>query len=377
MQVRSSAWWQPPRLPSYEQTQRAKILYFLLLAALLGSLALGLENLVFGWYREAWILFLLGGACLLGFYLNQTLHYFAAAVILTFLLASGIGALLYYGAGLYDSGILGYPFIIICAAFLFRRWRGLLLATVLSVGSILGLYLLEIFGVFDPTYPVSLLRAIVLSLLLTLIAAAIWAIRESWQANLLHLRESYDQTLEGWAHLLDSRDGETAGHSRRVAELCICLARRLKCTREQIRNIQRGAYLHDIGKMSIPDRILQKPGPLDSKEWEIMKQHPVLARDFINQIPFLRPAIDIPYCHHERWDGSGYPEGLKGEQIPIAARIFTIIDHWDALLSDRPYRKAWPREMVLEYLQENSGKIFDPRVSDAFLGLIREGKVGI
>jgi HD-GYP domain-containing protein (c-di-GMP phosphodiesterase class II) len=131
--------------------------------------------------------------------------------------------------------------------------------------------------------------------------------------------------------------------------------------------LQRGAYLHDIGKMSIPDQILHKPGPLNVEEWEIMKQHPVRSREFIAEIPFLQSAIPVAYSHHERWDGNGYPEGLRGEQIPLPARIFTVIDNWDALNSDRPYRKAWSRDEVINYLQEQAGSIFDPQVVKAFL----------
>ncbi|MEW6718352.1 MAG: HD-GYP domain-containing protein, partial [Chloroflexota bacterium] len=132
-------------------------------------------------------------------------------------------------------------------------------------------------------------------------------------------------------------------------------------------HVRRGALLHDMGKLGIPDTILLKPGPLTEKEWEIMHQHPVYAYELLAPIPYLRPALDIPYCHHENWDGSGYPRKLKGEQIPLVARIFAVVDVWDALRSDRPYRKAWPEEKALAYIQEQAGKHFDPQVVEAFL----------
>lgn len=135
-------------------------------------------------------------------------------------------------------------------------------------------------------------------------------------------------------------------------------------------HIHRGALLHDIGKMGIPDSILHKPGPLDEEEWELMRKHPVFAYDMLKGIDYLTPALEIPYCHHEKWDGTGYPRGLKGEQIPLAARIFAVVDVWDALNSDRPYRKAWPRDKIIRYLQEQSGLHFDPKVANVFLNQI-------
>jgi putative nucleotidyltransferase with HDIG domain len=163
-----------------------------------------------------------------------------------------------------------------------------------------------------------------------------------------------------------------AGHTRRVTELSAALARSLGLNDEEIRNLQRGACLHDIGKMAIPDHILLKPGPLTEDEWKFMRQHPVRAREFISEIPYLQPAIQVAYSHHERWDGRGYPEGLHAEQIPRPARIFTVIDNWDALNSYRPYRKAWPREKVIAYLEDNAGSIFDPQVVEAFLKILEK-----
>jgi putative nucleotidyltransferase with HDIG domain len=183
----------------------------------------------------------------------------------------------------------------------------------------------------------------------------------------LDLAVAYETTLEGWARTLEMRDRETQGHSQRVLDLTLRLARKLGFTDEELVHVQRGALLHDIGKMGVPDNILLKEGPLTDEEWEIMHKHPVYAYDMLSTIPFLRKAIDIPYSHHEKWDGSGYPRGLKREEIPLAARIFAVVDVWDALRSDRPYRPAWSDEKALSYIKEESGKHFDPIVVDAFM----------
>ncbi|RME12466.1 MAG: GAF domain-containing protein, partial [Ardenticatenia bacterium] len=192
---------------------------------------------------------------------------------------------------------------------------------------------------------------------------------EDLQRSNVELSLAYDATIEGWARALELRDEETEGHSQRVTEMTLLLARAMGIQGEDLVHIRRGALLHDIGKMGIPDSILLKPGPLTDEEWEIMRQHPVLAYKLLSPIPFLRPALDIPYCHHEKWDGTGYPRGLKGEEIPLAARIFAVVDVWDALLSDRPYRKGWPPEKVYAFIQEQAGKHFDPKVVDVFLKL--------
>lgn len=183
----------------------------------------------------------------------------------------------------------------------------------------------------------------------------------------LDLAVAYETTLEGWARTLELRDRETQGHSQRVLDMTLRLARKLGFTDEEIIHVQRGALLHDIGKMGVPDSVLLKEGPLNDEEWEIMHKHPVYAYDMLSTIPFLRKAIDIPYCHHEKWDGTGYPRGLKGEEIPLSARIFAVVDVWDALRSDRPYRPAWSDEEALAYIKDQAGKHFDPAVVDAFL----------
>ena len=186
------------------------------------------------------------------------------------------------------------------------------------------------------------------------------------------LARAYDTTLEGWGKALELRDKETQGHTLNVTELTLQLARAMDISDADLIHINRGALLHDIGKMGIPDRILHKPGKLNTEERATMSKHPQLAYNLLSPISYLRPALDIPYCHHEKWDGSGYPRGLKGEQIPLAARIFSVIDVWDALLSNRPYRKAWSRQKVIDYIKERSGTHFDPDVIIVFLKMIGE-----
>lgn len=186
----------------------------------------------------------------------------------------------------------------------------------------------------------------------------------------LDLIEAYDVTLEGWARALELRDSGTEGHTRRVAELSMRLGTALGLTDDALVDLRRGALLHDIGKMAVPDRILLKPEALDVDEWRIMRRHPEYARDMLSHISFLSDAIVVPYCHHERWDGSGYPQGLRGESIPLAARVFAVVDVWDALRANRPYRDPWPAEKAINYISGNSGILFDPRVVAAFLELV-------
>jgi HD-GYP domain-containing protein (c-di-GMP phosphodiesterase class II) len=181
------------------------------------------------------------------------------------------------------------------------------------------------------------------------------------------LAKAYDATLEGWVHALDLRDKETEGHTQRVVERTVDLARRAGIAEEALVHVRRGALLHDIGKVGIPDRILQKPGPLTEEEWAVMRLHPTYAHELLSGIAFLRPALDIPWAHHEKWDGTGYPRGLRGDEIPLVARAFAVVDIWDALVYDRPYRKALPAARVREYLREIAGTHLDARLVELFL----------
>jgi len=190
---------------------------------------------------------------------------------------------------------------------------------------------------------------------------------ESLQHSNSELEMAYNATIEGWSHALDLRDKETEGHSLRVTEMTLKLASSFGMNDEQLMNVKRGALLHDIGKMGVPDSILLKPGALTEEEWEIMRRHPQFAYDLLSPISYLHQALDIPYCHHEKWDGSGYPRGLKGEEIPLAARIFAVVDVWDALTNERAYRAAWSSEKATEYIRSGSGTLFDPQMVEKFL----------
>jgi len=188
----------------------------------------------------------------------------------------------------------------------------------------------------------------------------------------LEITMAYDHTIETLVFALDIRDHETEGHSKRVTGLTLQLAMEMGIQAQDLIFIRRGALLHDIGKIGIPDSILLKPGPLDDGEWKIMRLHPVHAYNMLKSIQFLKPTLDIPYCHHEKWDGTGYPQQLEGDRIPFAARIFAITDVWDALSSNRSYRKAWDRQAVLDYINAQSGKHFDPSIVKVFMHLIQK-----
>jgi putative nucleotidyltransferase with HDIG domain len=189
------------------------------------------------------------------------------------------------------------------------------------------------------------------------------------------LVRAYDATITGWARALEHRDRETEGHSQRVTEVTVELSRRMGLPEADEVHLRRGALLHDIGKIGVPDHILLKPGELTVEERAVMQTHPQIARQILSHIEFLAPALAIPFCHHERWDGYGYPQGLAGEEIPLAARIFSVVDVWDALLSERPYRAAWPEPEVLAHIEGLAGTQFDPRVVYAFLRWRREARM--
>jgi PAS domain S-box-containing protein len=197
------------------------------------------------------------------------------------------------------------------------------------------------------------------------------ALLTNLQRTNIKLSQSYDLTLEGWAKALELRDEETEDHSRRLINMTLQLCQRMGLEEEALLHVRRGAILHDVGKMGIPDGILLKAGPLTPEEWKVMKAHPVYAFNLLSPIPFLKEALDIPYCHHEWWNGLGYPRGLKGEQIPLAARVFSVIDVWDALSHDRPYRKAWDEEKVKNHILHLSGTQFDPQVVEQFMVLLK------
>jgi putative nucleotidyltransferase with HDIG domain len=201
------------------------------------------------------------------------------------------------------------------------------------------------------------------------------ALLANLQATNQELIQAYDATIVGWSHAMDLRDREAEGHTQRVTSLTGQMAHAMGVPEFQLSHIRRGALLHDIGKLGVPDDILFKPGSRTSEEWVIMQKHPEYAYDMLSSIQYLKPALAIPYFHHEKWDGSGYPVGLQGEQIPLEARIFAVIDVWDALTSDRPFRAAWKKEEALAYIREQSGKHFDPQVVEVFFKVIESNYI--
>ena len=182
----------------------------------------------------------------------------------------------------------------------------------------------------------------------------------------------YDNTIEGWLQAVEIRDRDVPGHSVHVADMTVRLAVEFGLSDKEIQDIRRGALMHDVGKIGIPEGILLKPGKLTEEEWLAVRNHPKFAYDMLYPVSYLRSSLDIPYCHHEKWDGTGFPRGLKGKDIPLSARIFAVADVYDALTSERPYRKAWSKQKTLEYIQSQSGKHFDPKVVEVFLKLMQE-----
>jgi HD-GYP domain-containing protein (c-di-GMP phosphodiesterase class II) len=270
------------------------------------------------------------------------------------------------GIGMRDSGLLGYPVLIIFISFLFNK-ELTIISTIVSLASIELVYYLERTGyLVIPAFDIDM-QLVVVSVLVMAAGLAMWFYKDNWERILRDLRGTYDLTLSGWGQALELRNHETEGHSQRAVELTVSIGRRLELTRRELEPTRRGALLHDIGKLAIPDAILLKPGRLTAAEWRVIRQHPLQAVRMLERIPYLRPALAIPRSHHERWNGSGYPEGLAGEAIPLAARIFAVAGVWDALTSDRPYCKAWTEKRARDYIQRNAGRLFDPRVVEEFL----------
>lgn len=247
-----------------------------------------------------------------------------------------------------------------------RRLRSVLYVPLIAEGASVGTFIVgSSAGLSDFTDDdVALCRTLSAQISLAVVNARLF---EEAQRAAAELIAAYDATLAGWSAALEMRDAETMGHTERAARMAVELAGSLGVPSAELHHVHRGALLHDIGKMVVPDAILNKPGPLDDAEWAVMRKHPEYAHSFLSRIGYLKPALDIPYCHHERWDGNGYPQGLAGEQIPLPARVFAVIDVYDALTSDRPYRPAWSEERALAYIREQAGAQFDPRVVELFL----------
>ena len=368
----------PEDLLSYERAQRDRTLSVIIWTALIASIMLGWFDLRFHTWVSVVALWSTALVCIPVLILNRRGRFYLSAVILSLVVLVVITINLYDGDGIHDPGILTYPIFLMIGALLFGKKATPYFAAG-SLGSLALIVYLEMDKLIHPKIgPTNFTILVPMSILLLAAAIIIWVIVDTIEKNLMRarsseatLRSNYDLTLEAWAKVMEYRDRETEGHSRRLVELTTRLARALGIDQEQTGQLRRGALLHDIGKLAIPDEILLKPGPLTKTERAIIKKHPAYAREMLAGIPFLQPSVEVAYCHHEHWDGTGYPQGLKAEQIPLLARLFAVVDTWDALRSDRVYRKAWAVEKVIKYLKQNAGTIYDPHIVEVFVGMIQ------
>lgn len=364
-------------LDVYERDQRKRTLAFIIWIVFFSAIVLGTFDIQFHTPESVFALFGLAVLCIPTLVINRKGNYRLAALFLGFIVLIVISVNLYDGDGVRDPGIMAYPIFVLVGTLLFGR-RAAPYFALAAAASLAVITALEVAGVVHPT--IGPVRFSVLVPTVTLVAAAagiVWVIVRNLETHLqrarqseAELRRNYDLTLGAWAKVLEYRDRETEGHSRRLVELGTRLARALGMSELEIIDLQRGALLHDIGKLGVPDQILLKAGALDENERKIIQQHPVYAKQMLAGIPFLQHAIPVAYSHHEQWDGLGYPNGLKGEQIPVAARLFAVVDSWDALNSERVYRGAWPRDQIIAYLKANAGSRFDPHIVDVFLHII-------
>lgn len=367
------------RPTGYKAAQRAQTLTIIIWVLLFASLALGLLNIQYQTWGSVIMLLGLSAFCIPLLWLIRRGKVGVAAFFLNLIILMTINVNMWEGDGIRDAGLLAYPIFIMIGILFFGRQTALWF-TLASVASLVGLVHFEIQGYVHPTIGATRFDILIPIVILLIAAAAItYIVAGNIDRHLAQverseseLRRNYDLTLDAWARVLEYRDSETEGHSRRLVELTTQLARALKLDEEQIVHLRRGALLHDIGKLAVPDSILLKPGALNAEERSIMEQHPVIARQMLSKVSFLEQSIELIYSHHERWDGRGYPQGLQGTQIPLSARIFTIVDQWDALRSDRPYRNAWTVAQVTAYIRENAGIIYDPQLVEVFLPLVEE-----
>ena len=361
------------QVDGYTRMQQERTLTLALWISMVTSAGLGLVNLVFLDWVALFTLATVAGLCPLLLELASRGRRELAARLLIALVLAGATFSLATGDGLRDPAVVAYPIIVILGGMLNGK-RSLPLLTGAAIGSLAIITGLSITAPVHPPFTETIEGFLVVSILTAAAAMVVWVSMDNTDRNIRRIyrskakvRRAYEDTLEAWARALEYRDRETEGHSRRVTELSVGLARVLGVDGEELTSIRWGSLLHDVGKLAIPDSVLLKPGPLSPEERALMELHPVYAREMLSRIPFLHSVMAIPYHHHERWDGTGYPEGLAGENIPLAARIFSVVDQWEALSSDRPYRKAWPRERIVAYLEENAGRIFDPRIVEIFL----------
>lgn len=361
-----------------ELTQHQKVLNFTAITVFIVSLIAGVLILKFELKISIVTMALTTVSSIVVMVLNNRGHFNIGAILLCTVMYFSILIIAMEGFGLWDVSLIAYPFIIAAGALFFGR-RSVKYFVAAIIAALVFLFFYQKAGY---------IRTVVVNgpgenlwfllLIITGCSLIIWYFIDSLEKSIKRARTSeasmiatYDHTLAGWVKALEYRDKETEEHSKRVVEMTIRLAHAMKVDEANIEHYRRGALLHDIGKLTIPDCILLKKSSLTEEEMEIMRRHPLIAGEMLSSIGFLAPAIEIPVYHHEHWDGTGYPYGLKSEQIPFAARLFAVVDSWEALGSQRAYRPAWTQEMIIQYLVENKGVLFDPNVVDAFLPLIQ------
>ena len=341
------------------------------------SVALGLYDIQFGTWLSVIALFCLGLFCIPVLILNQRGHLRLSAIILSLVVLLAITLNLYDGDGLHDAGILAMPVFIMTGTLMFGK-RAAVFFGLAAIFALTAIVYLEINGYIHPTLRPSTFTMLVPMIMLLLAAAVIvWVIVDRVEQNILRTRESEGEVRRSYRPHSGSlvQDPGTPGQGNawsyrtRGGHDRSALAQLMGLSGKSLLDIRRGALLHDIGKLAIPDSILLKAGKLTEAEWAIMKEHPTLAHDVLAPIQYLQDALDIPWCHHEKWDGTGYPRSLRGEEIPLAPRVFAVVDVWDALTSDRPYREAMEKPIATEYIRSLAGSHFDPRVVAAFLVL--------
>ena len=367
-------------LTYFEIINRPRITRILLALSATATFLIGASLYSQGFHTPGWILFGFSSISVILLFIGLRGYYPVASIGLVVLFPVLLTVLMIDGEGLHDPAMLGFPIYLIFSTLLLgkRSLPWIFLVTVLMV---ITIFIFEFFSLVpwtaDMLFTASITDLVTELIILSVGTAIFWVIMNIIEASIFkviaaekQIKEAYDLTLEGWAKALEMRDKETEGHSRRVTELTLLICREMGIPDDDIFHIRRGALLHDIGKMAIPDNILHKPGSLSETEWTVIKEHPGHAYQMLKTIEFLTPALEIPLYHHERWDGAGYPNGLHAEQIPLSARIFSVVDNWDALLSDRPYRAAWDRQKVINYLIAESGKKFDPQVVDTFITVV-------
>ena len=362
---------------NFESDQQKRTLGVIIWIVLLSALILGLYNIQFNTLSSILALFGLALLCVPLLFMNSRGHYLPSALALSLIVLIVINVNLYDGDGILDPGLLAYPIFIMAGTLLFGK-RATPYFALAALVSVTVIVYLEIRGDIQPTLgPVRYESLVPIAVLFFASSLIIWVMVGNIEKNLILVRNSmlelsanYESTLEAWAKVMEYRDRETEGHSRRLVELSARLAKALGLSEEQTLNLRRGALIHDIGKLAIPDDILLKPSSLTESEKEIIRKHPDYAAQMLAGISFLEPALSVAKSHHERWDGKGYPGGLKEQEIPLLARLFSVVDTWDALNSERVYRRKWTPDEIKKYLRENSGTLFDPHIVDVFLTII-------